>query len=529
MSAIVQPIQLKIVSSEGETKTPVEAFRDRESLELVIAVSGPLGCGTPSVLQSLKGILEGAGYEVSILKLSSFIQQQLDAQAISVDTRPGMQAAAARYHRLQDAGNALRKKFSTGDFLAQWATTEIATTRTADIEDKDAPNALEAHVPRKRAFLIDQLKHPAEVQLLRAVYRNLFFVIGILSVAQQRRKRLKEMGVPEPDVALLMERDRREVDDNGKQLGHGQQLDKTLELADFFLRNDRPNIEASEFQLRRFVELMHGSGSVSPTAAEFGMYVAYASSLGSACLSRQVGASIVDKEGNVLATGCNDVPRFGGGLYRSENGLGDARCVKQEGQKCWNDLHKAQLLEEVLEILRSNGVAVDGEKAAEITKAMSGSRLKDLIEFSRAVHAEMEAIISVARKGVVGLMGSTLYTTTFPCHSCARHIVASGIVSVIYIQPYEKSLATELHGDSIAIEPSDKDHVTFSHFEGVAPRRYVDLFLPQGERKKNGVALVRSLPSRNKVAPEYLDSYRDFELQVLKHWKKVLEAGGLGA
>ena len=35
----------------------------------------------------------------------------------------------------------------------------------------------------------------------------------------------------------------------------------------------------------------------------------------SACLSRQVGAALVDSNGNVVATGTNEVPQAGGGLY----------------------------------------------------------------------------------------------------------------------------------------------------------------------------------------------------------------------
>lgn len=43
------------------------------------------------------------------------------------------------------------------------------------------------------------------------------------------------------------------------------------------------------------------------------MYSAYAASLQSACLSRQVGAALLDDEGNLLAVGKNDVPKSGGG------------------------------------------------------------------------------------------------------------------------------------------------------------------------------------------------------------------------
>jgi deoxycytidylate deaminase len=59
-------------------------------------------------------------------------------------------------------------------------------------------------------------------------------------------------------------------------------------------------------------------------------------------------------------------------------------------------------------------------------KRLRDGRLYDLTEFGRAVHAEMEALLCCARSGVSPRFGS-LFTTTFPCHNCAKHIIAAGI------------------------------------------------------------------------------------------------------
>jgi hypothetical protein len=122
-------------------------------------------------------------------------------------------------------------------------------------------------------------------------------------------------------------------------------------------------------------------------------------------------------------------------------------------------------------------------------------------------------------------MGCSLFTTTFPCHSCARHIVASGITTVYYIEPYEKSLALELHSDSIVGDPTDQhagSKVKFLHFEGVAPRQYQRLFTLVGERKINGKLRSWSWEDR-KANPQYLDSYRQLETRVIED----LESKGL--
>jgi cytidine deaminase len=112
----------------------------------------------------------------------------------------------------------------------------------------------------------------------------------------------------------------------------------------------------------------------------------------------------------------------------------------------------------------------------------------DLIEFGRIVHAEMSALSDAARKGI-SVEGATLYCTTFPCHLCAKLIVAAGIKKVTYLEPYPKSYASELHGDAIAVD-SDKPNgkVAFNAFLGVSPFRYRDLF--EKRRRKNAVGMA---------------------------------------
>jgi hypothetical protein len=75
-----------------------------------------------------------------------------------------------------------------------------------------------------------------------------------------------------------------------------------------------------------------------------------------------------------------------------------------------------------------------------------------------------------------------LYTTTFPCHNCTRHIIASGIRKLVYIEPYPKSKAKDLHSDAICFDEEEamkSGKIPFVPFVGVGPRRYLDLFSSQ--------------------------------------------------
>ena len=113
----------------------------------------------------------------------------------------------------------------------------------------------------------------------------------------------------------------------------------------------------------------------------------------------------------------------------------------------------------------------------------------DITEYGRAVHAEMEALLACGRSGV-STRHCTLYGTTFPCHNCAKHIVAAGIERVVFVEPYPKSLAMDLHSDAIRLVHEDnKEHengkVRFEPFVGIGPRRFLDLFsLNLGRGKK---------------------------------------------
>lgn len=286
--------------------------------ELIIAYSGPVGSGSDLVISETEKCLLAAGYKVTRIKLSDSIRalyNKLPTKTIDLSTITNKN----RYKLLQDAGNELRKHFQP-DVLAQLAVSKVAVQRLLENEGQD-PKDIK---PDRHAYLIDQLKHPAEAKLLQTVYGNLFYLIGVLCSHALRRKRMiNESSLEGHEAEEIMQRDQKQ------NFEYGQQLDKTLELADYFIRNNHSNRETLAKQIQRFVDLIHGKNGVSPTQHETAMYVAYAAGARSACLSRQVGAAITDASGNVLATGCNDVPKAGGGLYSEADGATDMRCVNR--------------------------------------------------------------------------------------------------------------------------------------------------------------------------------------------------------
>jgi deoxycytidylate deaminase len=220
------------------------------------------------------------------------------------------------------------------------------------------------------------------------------------------------------------------------------------------------------------------------------MYLARNAALRSVDLSRQVGAAVCSSDGEVITLGCNEVPKALGGNYWTGD-TGDARDF-QKGYDS-NERIKRSLLVDFTKRLKEADLLKETDRELDVARfivketsrggALRDAQLMDLLEFGRMIHAEMSAICDAARLGKP-LKNSTLYSTAFPCHICTKHIIAAGVKRVVFIEPYPKSYAEQLHGDAMVIGRStDPEKVTFEPFIGISPYRYADLFAR--ERRKN--------------------------------------------
>ena len=89
----------------------------------------------------------------------------------------------------------------------------------------------------------------------------------------------------------------------------------------------------------------------------------------------------------------------------------------------------------------------------------------------------------------------------------------------MYIEPYEKSLALQLHSDAISHPGSGKgdNTVLFENFEGVSPLRYSKFFgFSQKRKDTKGDVIIYSVTDSEHVDPQYLDSYLEYELKIVE-------------
>jgi deoxycytidylate deaminase len=495
-----------------------DAVDERLSQELVIAMMGPIGSGASKTATIINEVVHHRfGYDTrDIIKLSHLIDE--DSHKVERVKSVGL-PAHERIKHLQETGNALRREYGN-DYLAKKAIGIIAQFRATDgfeqLEEGKPPRPIRC----RRVWIIDSLKNDEELALLRSVYKDLLLVFGVFAPSHIREGRLKRNGVAEDEVTQIVNRDQGEV------LSYGQKTRTIFSDADFFIRNDQDNDSDLRKLVERYLNITFNIGMHTPTRAESAMNEAAGVSNRSSCMSRQVGAAIVDASGDLISVGWNDVPKFNGGLYVEDDQWSinretgrpadlDHRCFRWGEKICHNDYQKQEIRTDLIKRLRSLSLLQDDCEDADVVAAFNDSRIANLIEFSRSIHAEMEAILAIARDSRHSLAEASLYCTTYPCHNCARHIVAAGIREVVYIQPYVKSLAVTLHHDAITEDDRDRNQrVVFKQYQGVAPKHFARLFRQRGERKMDGHMRTTNPLTADPAFQQPLDSFTAYELRV---------------
>lgn len=435
-------------------KSVEDVFKDTE---IVIGLVGAVGTQQKRVVEAITDRFRAFKYDTREISVSRDV--------IGMPHSDIHRSFASEFERVStfiDRGNQARRLSGDNSILAMGVCSEIFRQRERDEHDSIKPK-------QRIAYIVNSLKHPEEVRRLRRVYADGFYLFGIYSSKDLRREYLvKEKGMEAGQANELIQRD----EDEGE--GHGQHTRDTFHLADFFIHLSDQDA-AWKNSLWRILDLVFGNPCITPNFDEYAMFMAFASALRSADLSRQVGA-VIARNNEILATGANDCPKPGGGLYWPEYNretheyadAGNGRDYKRGEDS--NKKEQRKIIDEILSRLD------EGADKSKVEAALLRSRIGDLTEYGRAVHAEMEALLFCARNAV-DARGATLYATTFPCHNCAKHIIAAGITRVVYVEPYPKSKALDFHDDAIAqTERPNPPLVAFEPFAGIGPRKFFDLF-----------------------------------------------------
>ena len=233
-----------------------------------------------------------------------------------------------------------------------------------------------------RNYVIDSIRHSAEVQTLRKIAG--FTLVWIEAGDETRFERIRARG-RKGDPGTLKEFREVERRESEEAEGFHQQLTRCREEADAMVENNGSIAEMRRQLDGIFLEISRNFRR--PSWDEYFMQIARVVSMRSNCLKRKVAAVIV-KDKRIISTGYNGTPRG----TRNCNEGGCPRCGRL---------------------------------------APSGTDLAECF----CSHGEENAIVQAAYHGVA-LKGATLYSTFSPCLICTKMIINTGIVEVIYNARY---------------------------------------------------------------------------------------------
>lgn len=465
------------------------------SPELIFGLVGPIGCDMDCAEAELSSALRSVRYEPYVINLSDSIERFIS------EIQPARLPLNTIIKKI-DAGNVVCQTFKNNSILAIDAVHQIREIRRRVNEAKKVQkpeNDTLENIPAPRiAYIIRQLKRVDEVKLLQKIYGKLFIQISIAQDRAGRLSRLIETTRNQqpslrPDQwesvavqAIRRDEDERLMNLDSGSLDFGQRVGDIFQSGDLFVNTARR--DEAKLTVSRFIEALFGKNDISPTKDEYGTYLAKSASLRSVDLSRQVGAALLSSAGDVISLGCNDVPKPLGGNYWDEDNE-KHRDIDRRSEANKDEINR--IIHDFFKVLESKSVfdeTFNWEtelERDEFRKSVTDSLIGGITEYGRMVHAEMNAVSDAARLGRA-LAGSILYVTTFPCHNCAKHLIASGIVRIVYIEPYPKSRTELLYGDAIATRSGDSNRVVLEHFSGISPRRYRDIFEKGKRRGPNG-------------------------------------------
>jgi dCMP deaminase len=267
-----------------------------------------------------------------------------------------------------------------------------AETRERMIETGNALRAAEGpgalarrllpRLQRDRNHVIDSIRHPAEVEVLRSASPH-FRLVWIEAAEATRLARIRTRARP-GDPASLDDLQRLEGRELGSDDPSAQQLEAVRALADDVIVNDG-NVAELHDQLQRL--LRSNLSFERPDWDDYFMSIARVVAARSNCVKRKV-ASVITVDRRIIATGYNGTPR---GVTNCNEG-GCPRC---------------------------NSFAPGGADLGECLCS----------------HAEENAITQSAYHGVA-VRGGTIYSTFCPCLMCTKMIINAGIVEVVYSAEY---------------------------------------------------------------------------------------------
>ncbi|UYU31136.1 anti-phage dCTP deaminase [Siccibacter colletis] len=374
---------------------------------------------------------------ISILKLVRKFTKQFKAELNEINSNLYVSA-------YQLAGKSIRRRgcievdFETNDFIPK-SVFHLPETINRVIK------LIRKNKRDKALIVIDAIRNPYEAKFFKDRY-SAFHLISINAPDEHRTNYLRKLHKFSSDQIEEIDAVESGKGDNSYKHLTNPNVTKCIELSDIHIfnpKNEFDNDNILKAQLAWYVALMKHPGLITPTAMERVMQVAYTVKLNSGCISRQVGAVVTDDDNSIKAVGWNDVAN--GQIpcsMRSLDGLMydfDEKIYShyERNNSSFRNQAKGKLL--TFRMIDSAGDVYRGRNLSYCFKDIHNSLDKDKKGnqvHTRALHAEENAFLQLAKYGGVGIQGGKLYTTASPCELCAKKAYQLGMSEIIFIDPY---------------------------------------------------------------------------------------------
>jgi len=472
--------------------------RKKKSIDascLILGFTGSLGSGCTFLSEGVSGILSDHGH---YYRLSDVLNK--------IATERGLEQTVSN---LQDIGNELRSVIQDDgkpnlSFL-------IAACLKKIESDIEKVNFTE---DEKTVILIDGIKNEGEVKYLKQ-FPN-FYLISVQADRSVRSSRL--VGATASKHRFNTEEEFLTADkrDEEEDIPNGQQIKRCNYLADIIVNNNE--VQESERKKREFfnkfiegyiqpmrkVRRGETPHDRPPKIEETLMTLAYCVSKRSSCLKRKVGAVIAyvrnikkedkpedrDLQFQIVSTGYNDVPAGKPCIFSDCGKCYRDYLQEEHAKKFKNCPNCGQQIPDKINCPRCGSLSEirtlqcssckrdlladykcsNSSCACEIFSTyLPGEKEAPgkLLDMCRALHAEENAILGLSGISKTGDGNLILVTTTFPCNLCANKIVAAGIKTVYYAEPYTMKEAIEILS-KCGVEPTK--------FQGIKSSAYFRLY-----------------------------------------------------
>jgi len=347
---------------------------------------------------------------------------------------------------------------------------------------------------------IDALRNSIEIQYFRDRYRA-FYVFAVNTENEDRQERLQ---LNKKEMQTL---DEIEYPHNNSVFYH-QNIQACLEISDIYLYN--PHVSNYKYydlseQIIKYIALILQPGLVAPTSLERCMQLAFNAKYNSGCLSRQVGAVVTGDDFAIRSVGWNDVPK---GQISC-----NLRCVEDYCRNKDNETFSEYELSNELfyEVMQNINDAI---KQSNDKKNKSGKYyaycFKDIYNglknqknqvYTRALHAEENAFLQLAKYGGSKVEGGKLFTTSSPCELCSKKAYQLGVKEIYYIDPYPGISKSHI------LSFGKDDNPKMILFQGAIGNAYISLYAPRMPYKDE-IALITGVESGD-IAEEIYKKHKD--------------------